>query len=227
MPFSGLHVSLFLYALIVLALLVAELREHRRAQFFFKPLAAFGFVILALQFGALESTYGKYILAGLVACALGDVLLLSRKSQKLFIGGMGAFALGHIIYSFGFMAYGLYPNETTSDGTPVFGIVLLLMLVFVLGGATVLKQTETSMKAPVTIYIVIICVMVFLGSLTSNKWVMRGAMIFAISDYFVGMDRLAKLESSYPLKISKRYIPLVITPLYFGAQALFALSTAI
>jgi len=54
-------------------------------------------VILALQFGALESTYGQFILAGLVACAVGDVFLLARKSQKLFIAGMAAFAIGHII----------------------------------------------------------------------------------------------------------------------------------
>ena len=100
-------VSLFLYALVVLALLIAELREDRRAQFFFKPMAAFGFVILALQFGALESTYGKYILVGLIACAVGDVMLLSRKSQNMFLGGMAAFALGHLIYSFGFMVYGV------------------------------------------------------------------------------------------------------------------------
>jgi len=79
-------------------LLIAELREERRAQFFFKPLAAFGFVILALQFGALESTYGLIILAGLIACAVGDIFLLSRKSENLFKAGMAAFALGHVFY---------------------------------------------------------------------------------------------------------------------------------
>jgi len=97
-------VSLFLYVFAVLALLVSELKEDRRAQFFFKPLAAFGFVLLALQFGALETVYGKYILAGFIACAVGDVFLLARKSQRLLIAGMAAFAFGHIIYSFGFMA---------------------------------------------------------------------------------------------------------------------------
>ncbi|WP_084169053.1 lysoplasmalogenase family protein [Hellea balneolensis] len=102
-----MSMSLGLYGLVVLALLLAELRQDRRAQFFFKPLAAIGFVILALQFGALETVYGKYILAGLIACAAGDVLLLSRKSQKLFMSGMAAFAIGHLGYVFAFLEHGL------------------------------------------------------------------------------------------------------------------------
>jgi len=73
-------------------------RDDRRAQFFFKPLAALGFVLLALQSGALETIYGQIIIGGLVACAIGDVCLLFRNSQKLFMGGMLAFAMGHLAY---------------------------------------------------------------------------------------------------------------------------------
>ena len=86
------------YALCVLALLASELREHQLGQRIFKPLAAFCFILLALSFGALESDYGLLILTGLLACAAGDVCLLSRKSETLFKMGMGAFALGHIFY---------------------------------------------------------------------------------------------------------------------------------
>jgi len=44
------------------------------------------------------------------------------------------------------------------------------------------------------------------------------AIAFAVSDYFVGMDRFID---------PKKYWALLITPLYFGAQALFAISVVI
>lgn len=207
-----------LYSLVVLALLIAELREDRRAQFFFKPLAAFGFVILALQFGALESTYGKYILAALLACALGDVLLLSRKSQNLFMGGMAAFALGHIIYSFGFMAYGLQFDGLGMNANKPIGLAMSMAMLCLVGAVHIIVKTDLNMKLPVFIYTIIITVMVVLAMLTANTFIMFGAFLFATSDYFVGMDRFID---------PKKYWALLITPLYFGAQALFALSVSI
>ena len=210
--------GLVLYGLVVLALLMAELREDRRAQFFFKPLAAFGFVILALQFGALESIYGQYILAGLIACAVGDVLLLSRKSQKLFIGGMATFALGHIIYSFGFMAYGLEPNVVQYNGRTPAGTAILGITLCLFGAVYIIPKTVSDMKLPVCIYTVIITVMLVLAVLTANRFIAFGAFLFATSDFFVGMDRFV---------VPKKIWALLITPLYFGAQALFAISVSI
>ena len=210
-------VSLFLYALVVLALLIAELRENRHGQFFFKPLAAFGFVILALQFGALESTYGKYVFAGLTACAMGDVLLLSRKSQKLFIGGMAAFALGHIIYSFGFMAHGL-DYDSNFAGKPILGTAALTIMLCLAGAVDTIPKADVKLRIPAISYSVIITVMCVLAILTKEYIIASAALLFAFSDYFVARDRF--IERS-------RYWALAITPLYFGAQALFALSTSI
>jgi len=211
-------ISVILYGLIVLALLVAELKEDMRAQFFFKPLAAFGFVILALQSGALESIYGKYVLVGLIACAAGDVLLLSRNSYKLFISGMAAFALGHIIYSFGFMSYGLEPNAIEFNGKTPLGMAVLGAMLCLVGAVYIVTKADSDMKLPVCIYTVIITVMVILAILTANPFIAFGAFLFAISDYFVGMDRFVDPKKSWAL---------AITPLYFGAQALFALSVSI
>jgi len=209
-------VSLFLYALVVVALLVAELREDRRAQYFFKSLAAFGFVLLALQFGALETVYGKYILAGLMACAVGDVFLLARKSHRLFIAGMGAFALGHIIYSFGFISHGLELDEV--NGRYAFYIAALLAMICLSAAVYIIPKAERSMRLPVIIYSVIITTMCVLAALTYNIVIIIAALAFAVSDYFVGMDRFID---------PKKYWALLITPLYFGAQTLFAFSTAI
>ena len=209
--------SLIIYGFVVLALLIAELREDRRAQFFFKPLAAFGFVILALQFGALETAYGKYIFAGLVACAVGDVLLLSRKSQNLFIGGMAAFAVGHIIYSFGFMAYD-FEKIQIFEQRKILSMIATMLVICLCAAVYIIPKTEREMRLPVIIYSVVIITMCILAVLTGNIIIILAALAFATSDYFVGMDRFIN---------PKNYWALAITPLYFGAQALFALSTVI
>ena len=211
-------VSLFLYALVVLALLIAELREDRRAQFFFKPMAASGFVLLALQFGALDSTYGQYILAGLIACAFGDVFLLSRQSDVFFKMGMGAFALGHINYVFA-------ANKITHPdigyllflGTTVFGLFIGLSVF-----AKLRKYLPEKMLWPVGFYTFIISLMIIRSLQTHmTGWqvlIIPAAIMFAVSDMFVARDRFVKPAPKNAL---------AITPLYFGAQALFALSVSI
>lgn len=221
-------VSLFLYALIVLALLVAELREDRRAQFFFKPLAAMGFVILALQFGALDSFYGQLILGGLMACALGDLFLLARNSEKLFIGGMAAFGLGHLLYLVAFVTHlappisnVVNPGYSLPNGVLVVPLILSFLIGLLIYRGTIPKISKL-MKLVIGFYVVIIFLMVFFSSYIDLKglriFVPIAAFMFAISDMFVARDRFVKPSPKNSL---------AITPLYFGAQALFAISVSI
>lgn len=206
---------LIIYALIVAALLVAELREDLRAQWFFKPLAALGFVLLAIYFGALDSTYGQIILAGLVACGLGDILLLSRNSEKLFMAGMAAFALGHMAYLWAFLPYE-GPDQGALDWVIDGGVIL--------GGLCFYRwlklKLPKAMIWPVGIYTAIILLMVLnamdLPLTRPLIFAMIGAVMFAVSDMFVGRDRFVNRDPKNAI---------AITPLYFGAQALFALST--
>ena len=214
MVITGLHVTLFLYALLVLALLIAELRENRRAQFFFKPLAALGFIVLALQFGALESTYGKTILAGLIACAFGDIFLLSRTSEKYFKAGMGAFALGHVFYV---IAISKIRIDFTADITN--WAVIFIAGLFAL---QTVRKIPKRMQRPVLYYSLIIFLMVLFSLFAPRSapftFIPFAAIMFAVSDMFVARDRFINPNPKNAL---------AITPLYFGAQALFALSTAI
>ena len=218
MPITGFHVSLFLYALIVLALLIAELREDRRAQFFFKPLAAFGFVILALQSGALESTYGNYILAGLVFCTVGDILLLPRESESIFKAGMFAFAIGHLNYVFAANII-IKPdmNYVYWLGTTILGLAFGLYVFIRLR-----DSLPEKLLWPVGIYTFIISLMVIRSLQTDAvSWhiaIIPAAIMFAVSDMFVAKDRFVKPDPRNAF---------AITPLYFGAQALFALSVSI
>lgn len=208
-------VSLFLYAGIVLALLTAEYREDATAQRFFKPLAALGFILLALSAGALETLYGQFILAGLVICALGDVFLLARKSQNLFIAGMAAFALGHILYCF---ALKISPDISQSQSSLTHGIVWPLIFSVCAFYFYLRRKLDQTMQIMVGFYSLIIGMMVIYALGSGRLITALAGTLFAASDLFVARDRFIKPSPKNAL---------AITPLYFGAQALFALSTQI
>jgi len=203
------------YAAIVAALLFAELRDKRPAQILLKPIAAMGFLFLALSFGALDSGYGRYIFVGLVACALGDVFLLSRNRKAVFRLGMLAFAIGHISYV---LAAGQILRPDMSF--PVFILTTFLGLAV---GFTVFrslkKDIPKDMIWPVGIYTLIISLMLIRAFQTDmdgpHLFMVAGAVFFGISDIFVARDRFVAPNPKNAW---------VITPLYFGAQALFALS---
>ena len=210
-------ITLIIYAVLVLALTIAELTEHRRAQCVLKPLAALGFLFIAFSSTALLTTYGLIIFAGLAACAVGDVLLLSRNSRKLFLAGMAAFALGHIAYVSAFL--------TLQSGTYSTGRVLMSAVVIAgtLGFYVWLKpKLPQDMRFAVGLYTLIILVMVVsaLGLLPSaySRLAMIGAVMFAVSDMFVARDRFVTRTPKNAL---------AITPLYFGAQALIAMSAKV
>jgi len=171
-------------------------------------------VILALQFGALESTYGLIILAGLIACAVGDIFLLSRKSENLFKAGMAAFALGHVFYV---IAISKIRIDFTTDITN--WAVIFIAGLFALH---TVRKTPKRMQRPVLYYSLIIFLMVLFSLFAPRSapfiFIPFAAIMFAVSDMFVARDRFIKPNPKNAL---------AITPLYFGAQALFAFSTAI
>jgi uncharacterized membrane protein YhhN len=78
------------------------------------------------------------------------------------------------------------------------------------------------MRIPVSVYFFIILIMVVnalrLPMDGPLLLAMIGAVLFAVSDVFVGRDRFVSPSPKNAL---------VITPLYFGAQALIALSTQV
>lgn len=206
-----------LYAGLVAALLVSELRESSRFQRIFKPLAALGFIGLALYVGALNSLYGQIILAGLIGCALGDVLLLSRKSQTLFLAGMGAFAFGHFAYLTAFV---------TQQADLISTKHIVISMIAIGGGlgfySWLKPKLPRGLPIPVGIYTGIIILMVIrsFGLPMTGAFIFApiAAVMFAVSDMFVARDRFVTPTPKNAL---------AITPLYFGAQALFALSTQI
>lgn len=206
--------TLVLYTCLVLGLLWAEVKQVEAAQWIFKPAAAAGFIAIALIWGTFDDQYGRLVLFGLIACAAGDVCLLSRKSRNLFLAGMTAFAIGHIAYFSAFI--GSEPYTLTARR-------LIPTTAVLFGGAGVFvwlrPHLPHDMRLPVKTYVFIILLMVIavLGLPTRGplRLALAGAVMFAVSDIFVARDRFVKPTPRNAL---------AITPLYFGAQALIALS---
>ena len=207
--------ALALYAAFVTALTIAEHREDGRAQYLFKPACALGFILIALMGGALETRYGQIILAALCLCAAGDVLLLKRNSAAVFLWGMGAFALGHIGYILGFIEFGLSAQPENLSAREYVSVIAFGTILFFLSPLSIVQSVPKNMQIAVILYTLIILVMCVFAVLTWTPIIIFAAFLFAVSDHFVGKDRFIA---------HKPWHAFAITPFYFSAQALFALS---
>lgn len=198
------------YAVLVLALTGAEYQRRKALQVWLKPICALLFIAIAVLGGALYWDYGRWILWGLAACAVGDILLLSRGNPLRFKLGMAAFALGHIFYIFAFMVF--------DEGAGLSWLAILPILAGIGFLVWIKPKLPKDMVIPVAIYALIIIVMTVRALGLPNLIIPIAAILFAISDMFVARDRFVNDAPANAL---------VITPLYFGAQALFAMSAAI
>jgi uncharacterized membrane protein YhhN len=201
-----------LCAAAVAGLLVAERRGSQAGLWLTKPVASAAFIWLALASGALDSTYGRWLLAGLVLCMAGDVLLIPRDRPGVFRAGVFAFLLGHVAYCAAFLT-----QPMALPGLVAGGALLVVVVAFVLrwlGGSL-----PPGMVGAVRTYMVVIGVMSTLAcgvTAAGGPWqVAIGALAFTASDVSVARDRFVKHEF-----VNRAWG----LPLYFGAQLLLAVT---
>ncbi len=198
---------------VTVAIHIAMSREH--ISFLsgtMKMAGSCAFMGVAYMGGALESTYGWLILAGLFFSWWGDLLLIF-KQNTIFLLGVLAFFLAHVAYVAAFVVIGV--DWMWFGGALV---VCLGPLVIILRW---LSPTLEDMRYPVYAYIVVITLMVAMsvGALGagSSIWMPIGAVMFYISDIFVARDRFA----------SPGYVNRVVgLPLYYGGQVVFAFTVS-
>lgn len=196
------------------ALLACEYGRWRPGVWGFKMLASTAFVATAVAGGGLRSDYGRLVIAGLVLCWLGDLLLLPRRSQRAFLAGIGSFGLGHVAYGIAFLQRGV---DAAALAWAAAGAALL--------GAFVLRWlwprlTEVFVVA-VPLYVGIIGCMLATAVATTAAGgpaaIAVGAALFAVSDLSVARDRLVApgfANAAWGL------------PLYFAGQIGIAASVA-
>lgn len=203
-----------LCGLCVAGLLLAEWRGSRIGVWCTKPLAAAAFLGAAWQWGALESSYGQWVLGALVLCAAGDVLLIPKERPLCFQLGILAFLLGHLVFALAFLRAGAAPRE--------LGLAALPMLAFAFGALRWLApHVPEDFRLPVRAYVGVISSMVACAiawtAVGGPATATLGAIGFAASDLSVARDRFIAPgfeNGAWGL------------PLYFGSQLLLASTIA-
>jgi len=197
------------------ATIVSEGRNYSKGKWIFKPLASTAFILLAYSVGALDSTYGTWILLGLALSWLGDVLLIPKDSKQSFILGIISFLLGHVAYTLGFWSLGF---NLPALFISIAGAVIASWFIHRWLSASL----EGPFKAVVPIYIGVIMVMVVTAISAAIHvaavGLIVGAVLFAVSDIFVARERFVTSG------IVNRLVGL---PMYYIAQLILAMSVVI
>jgi len=175
-----------------------------------KPLASLAFMWAGLQAGALESSYGALIFAGLGLCLLGDLLLIPLGRPTVFRAGVFAFLSGHLAYSAAFLTRPIHPL-----GLGVAAVLLAVGLGLVLRWLS--PSLPKDMVWSVRAYMLVIGFMSALAcgvTAAGGPWAVAiGALAFTASDISVARDRFVRHE------FANRAWGL---PLYYAAQLLIA-----
>ena len=206
---SGFAAACVLAAAGLAALLVAEWRGSRAGVWFAKPIASLGFLAAALAAGALDTAYGRWVMAALVLSFAGDVLLIPT-ARASFLAGLVSFLLGHLAFAGAFVVRGVaWPWVAAAALTVVPAAALALRW---LG-----PHVEAGMRVPVRAYVGVISSMVLLAAGTwgadPRPAILAGALAFYASDLAVARQRFVARtfwNKSWGL------------PLYYGAQLLLA-----
>ena len=204
-----------LCAVAVVALLVAEYRGSQRGLWLTKPMASAAFVWAGLLAGALDDTYGRLVMLGLLLCFAGDVLLIPRDRPGVFRAGIFAFLLGHVAYAAAFLTQPLAPAGLVA-GALLLGVVVWAVLRW-LG-----RSLPSDMVWPVRAYLVVISIMATLAcgvtAAGGPRAVAVGALAFTASDVSVARDRFVRHEF-----VNRAWG----LPLYYAAQLLIAVTPAL
>ncbi|MFW2380986.1 MAG: lysoplasmalogenase [Acidimicrobiales bacterium] len=154
--------------------------RNRRLERVAKPLVMVG-LLIAVAASNLEGWPLLWLCLGLVAGLVGDVLLLPEIDQ--FLGGLGAFLIGHLAYVGLAMAFGVSTSKL------VVGLVLMTALVLTVGTKITEAVRGSALFVPVVAYVITIGASTALLIGTGRWWMALGAVLFAVSDSLLGWTR--------------------------------------
>lgn len=176
-----------------------------------KIAASTAFVALAAANGALDSNYGRPILAALVLSWAGDVMLLSLRSSML-VGGIASFFLAHLAFAVAFLTL---PLDMIWFGAGLLSMAAVAAILLV----WLWPYLDPIYRFAVPAYLAAIILMTSLavGSVSADgsRLLAIGAIAFAVSDISVARDRFVQrsfVNRAWGL------------PLYYAAQIMFAIS---
>jgi uncharacterized membrane protein YhhN len=203
-------------AVVLLSLLLYfEKTGQPRARLAVKSVLSLLFVVTVFLQPNAQTSFGRFLAAGLILCFWGDVFL-ALSGEKWFRAGLAAFLVGHLLYVAAF--------TRLAPGADWLSLGSLVILAASAGVYLWLRPNLGEMHIPVLAYILVITAMVF-GALAiyrqgglpffGKMMIFLGAVLFYLSDLFVARDQFLKKE------FINRLIGL---PLYYAGQFLLAFS---
>lgn len=191
-------------SLFILAALVnwwAVQAPHRRAIVVAKPLALAALIAVALTGDAAMHPAGRWLLVGLVLSLAGDIFLLFD-TDTAFLGGLGAFLLGHLAYGAAFITLGLQE--------PAWGLIgVTAMIAAALAIRTVIpaahREGGAGLTAAVIAYALVIGVMVVTAWMTGEWLVGVGATTFMVSDSVLALNKFVRRRPYGDLAVMVTY----------------------
>jgi uncharacterized membrane protein YhhN len=201
--------------ILLFGVLYYEKKKNRIPHLITKTTLSLLFVMTALLQPYSLPAYYHCLFFGLIFCLVGDVCL-ALPQKKVFMGGLVAFLIGHLLYIFSFSSLIPVSHWFSSGLFIVFGASALIFFW--------LRPHLKSMLIPVLIYIMVITIMasgawaVFWKSsfqISGRALILTGSLCFYLSDLFVARHRFIKEE------YRNRLLGL---PLYYTGQFMLAFS---
>lgn len=206
-------------AALLTAVLYFESRGRWRLYLPLKTLLSLLFVAAAVLQPRPLDAYFVYLLAGLLLCLAGDVLL-AVPGQRAFRIGLVAFLLGHLGYVLAFVRISQPRGLAFWTGT----LVVLVVSAFVFRW---LAPFLGRMKGAVLAYVAVISLMVIAALAVAGNpglrpagrtLILAGAVLFYVSDLFVARNRFVGPA------FTNRLCGL---PLYYTGQFMLAFSVGL
>lgn len=205
--FDGIIILCLLGCLVQVAFIVVEHKEKYVGAVCLKGTASFIFVIIGAiaSASATDITLSSLVFLGLCAGALGDVLLnlrfvFSKIGQKIFLAGIAAFLVGHILY-----LVALVPKCKSLTVCIIVGVIVAAaVLTYIFKTMSV----KLAFKLFGVLYIgaVVIMTSVAIGNLISeqspeNMLYAIGAVLFTLSDIVLIFNTFSG-TTRFPLRIT-------------------------
>lgn len=183
---------------------------RRNVEYVAKPATMVPIIAAAAVLDPVHAGMRWWFVAALVLSLVGDVFLMLPR-EELFVFGLGAFLLGHIAYTVGFVVGGVSPL--------VMAITLVPLGLFVGAVAptvvTNARRHDPRLGLPVALYVAVISAMVVAAFGSGSAAAIVGALLFYLSDLTIGWSRFVR---DFPAA------RLVIIVTYHAAQLLLVVS---
>ena len=160
-----------------------------------------------------------WFVAALAFCLLGDVLLMLP--ADLFVGGLSAFLLGHVLFIVGFLQPPAPPGVPPfAFSTTGLAVAALIAVAYGIAPATLIFRAlsrggTNELIIPVAVYLVTILTMLVLATNVGIPAAAVGAALFVLSDTVLAIGRFVR-----PLPQGD----VVVHATYHAAQVLLVVS---